>query len=88
MLLCYFKVCLKHYDYNPEAVINAILEDNLPPHLNECQIPDILTLPETFAYEEPTDISKRNRTKYLIKMQKINVIIITVKLEIQDCSFQ
>ncbi len=65
LIICFLfvKVCLKHYDYNPEAVINAILEDNLPPHLNERQIPDILPTPETFSFEEPADVSKKNRTK-------------------------
>ncbi|XP_046441124.1 activating signal cointegrator 1 complex subunit 2-like [Daphnia pulex] len=62
----FIRVCLKHYDYNPEAVINAVLEDNLPPHLNEGHnIPDQQQpIPEPFvAFDEQTDISKKNRTK-------------------------
>ncbi len=58
---------MKHYDYNPEAVINAVLEDNLPPHLSEGHnIPDQQQpIPEPFvAFDEQTDISKKNRTKY------------------------
>ena len=27
--------CLPYFDNNPEKVINALLEDNLPPHLAE-----------------------------------------------------
>jgi len=59
--------CLKHYDYNAEAVINAILEDNLAPHLAERQFPDsqpIVPLP--VELEEPAEISKKSRTKYFL----------------------
>ncbi|KZS18432.1 Activating signal cointegrator 1 complex subunit 2 [Daphnia magna] len=58
-------ICLKHYDFNPEAVVNAVLEDNLPPHLNEGHsVPDSQPIPEVFVgFEEPTDISKKTRTK-------------------------
>ena len=57
---------MKHYDYNPEAVINAVLEDNLPPHLNEGHnIPDQQQVLEPFvAFDEQADISKKTRTKY------------------------
>ncbi len=60
---------MKHYDYNPEAVINAVLEDNLPPHLNEGHhISDQQPIPEPFvAFDEQTDISKKTRTKYYIE---------------------
>jgi hypothetical protein len=64
---CFGQVCLKHYDYNPEAVINAVLENNLPPHLNEGHnISDQQPIPEPFvvALDEQTDISKKTRTKY------------------------
>ncbi len=29
----FIQKCLKYYDHNPELVINALLEENLPPHL-------------------------------------------------------
>lgn len=31
----FIQMCLKYYDHNPELVIHAILEENLPPHLIE-----------------------------------------------------
>ncbi|XP_076642358.1 activating signal cointegrator 1 complex subunit 2 isoform X2 [Halictus rubicundus] len=31
----FIEVCLEHYRYDTEAVINAVLEDTLPPKLNE-----------------------------------------------------
>lgn len=60
------QVCLKHYDYNAEAVINAVLEDNLPPHLNQRHVPDVQPIVETnFPFQDPADISKKTRTKYV-----------------------
>lgn len=68
---------MKHYDYNAEAVINAVLEDNLPPHLNErTNVPDLKPTQETFSFDEPADISKKSRTKYVI----LFIIYVTIRM--------
>lgn len=87
------QICLKHYDFNPEAVINAVLEDNLPPHLNEGHsVPDSQPIPEVFVgFEEPTDISKKTRTKYFIKSWlplMITIYLLPWWPILQDRSFQ
>lgn len=61
---------MKHYDYNPESVINAVLEDNLPPHLADRPIPDVASVPNNPVpvYDEPAEISKKTRTKYALEI--------------------
>lgn len=54
---------MKHYDFNPESVVNAVLEGNLAPHLMEMQVPDSLPVPEVKLQDELVDISKKSRTK-------------------------
>ena len=33
MLLLFVQLCLKEFNNNPETVINKVLEESLPPHL-------------------------------------------------------
>lgn len=43
------QVCLKEYGNNPEAVIDHVLEDNLPPHLKQLD----RSLPLRKGYSQP-----------------------------------
>ena len=67
----FVRACLKHYDYNAESVINAILENNLAPHLVELQfLPELKQVAEVLPQPDPVvskvdDISKKTRTKYI-----------------------
>ena len=43
--------CLPYFDNNPEKVINALLEDNLPPHLAE--------LDRTLTLKKPSPVPEK-----------------------------
>ena len=63
---------MKHYDYNAESVINAILEENLAPHLIEFQVSAVAEITESVQLldvpeEIPKDVSKKSRTKYQLR---------------------
>lgn len=73
------QACLKHYDFNAEAVINAVLEENLPPHLADRPVQDLLpAMPSTSSIsnrEDPAEISKKSRTKYETKTIYIFIVL-------------
>ncbi len=50
----FVEACLTYFDYNPERVINSLLEENLPPHLIE------LDRQTARKVEEQDDVPKRH----------------------------
>jgi len=85
----FVKACLKHYDYNAESVINAILEENLAPHLMELQLaPAINEVNESIKTLEivehtPKDISKKSRTK-TVQFDEMRAVLDTDKQNLKS----
>ncbi|XP_066137597.1 activating signal cointegrator 1 complex subunit 2 isoform X2 [Euwallacea fornicatus] len=55
--------CLQSYNYNPEDVINAILENNLPPHLTEIPF-DSIRIPPEPELEKPVLAYRGKKPEY------------------------
>ncbi|XP_011148147.1 activating signal cointegrator 1 complex subunit 2 isoform X2 [Harpegnathos saltator] len=62
----FIQICLKHYDYNVESVINAVLENTLPSNLKKLNgtLPHIV--PDSL--ESPTDVNSA------INDQRLNIL--------------
>lgn len=59
----FIRECLKYYNHNPADVVSAILDESLPPHLNNLPN-DLIYLPPEPKPEQPILAYKGKRPDY------------------------